>query len=256
MTDPYESVCNERPRSKTFVRLWETFAPFSPWRDPLAALFHRYAFGIGENFESRIRAAQFVHHLPPSVRRFESPHRMRDWAVEQANPDGLYLEFGVAGGGSTNQIAQNICKRGAGLRLYGFDSFAGLPENWRKGFGIGEFAQHDVPRVGENVTLVVGLFEKTLEPFLISHPQGVSFVHIDCDLYSSAKYVLATLLREERLRDGSVILFDELFNYPGWHVDGEYRALREHLPTKTLRYEFIAIAPLDNQAAIRLVGTR
>jgi len=44
-----------------------------------------------------------------------------------------------------------------------------------------------------NVTFVVGLFNETLLPFLGSTPGRVAFLHIDSDLYTSAKYVLKTL---------------------------------------------------------------
>src|SRR5208282_4851342 len=114
-------------RTKAVSRLWDASNPLSRLRDPLATLLHGWAFGQGENLESRIRAAQFVGHLPPTVRRFVSPYPMRQWTVKQASSDGLYLEFGVAGGVCTNQIAQSIRQRGAGTRLYGFDSFTGLP---------------------------------------------------------------------------------------------------------------------------------
>jgi hypothetical protein len=239
-------------RIEALERLWERFDSLSSVRDPLATLLHPIYFGQGEDIESRVRAAHFVRSLPRSVKRFASPFVMRDWTVAQANPEGLFLEFGVAGGQSVNQIAARIRRLNVTARLYGFDSFAGLHEDWREGIRAGEFAQEALPIVGENVVLIMGLFERTLESFLAGHPQAVSFVHVDSDLYSSCKFVLATLLEQDRLRAGSVILFDELFNYPGWFHGGEYRALGELLPDRGLWYEFLAIAPLFQQVAIRL----
>ena len=237
-------------------RVWSTLNPFAPIRDPLLALFHPYHYGQGENIESRVRATEFVGRLPRTVERFASPYLIRHWTVGQALPSGLYLEFGVAGGLSTNQIARSILQRVPGGRLYGFDTFEGLPEHWRTGVEAGEYAQTEIPRVEPNVTLVEGRFEKTLVPFLAGHDRAAAFVHIDCDLYSSTRFVLSTLLEEGRLRAGSIILFDELFNYPGWHRNGEYRALEELFPTPTLTYEFIAVAPFFGRASVRLVDAR
>ncbi len=236
-------------------RVWKTLNPLAPIRDPLLALFHPYAYGQGENFESRVRATEFVGRLPRTVGRFASPYLIRDWSVGRALPSGLYLEFGVAGGLSTNQIARSIRQRTPEGRLYGFDTFEGLPEHWRTGVGPGAYAQTEIPRVEPNVTIVQGRFEQTLAPFLADHAQAATFVHIDCDLYSSTRFVLSTLLEEGRLRGGSILLFDELFNYPDWHRNGEYRALVELFPTKTLGYEFIAVAPFFGRATVRLVDT-
>jgi len=81
----------------------------------------------------------------------------------------------------------------------------------------------------ENVDFVVGWFNESLPPFLEREPGGVSFLHIDSDLYSSAISVLRML--SLRLLPGAVIVFDELLNYPGFR-DGEMRALHEWLHSK------------------------
>lgn len=234
-------------------RLWKAFDRIGPARDLAATLLHPYALGEGENLSSRIQSALFVSELSFRVRRFASPFPMRDWVVGQASPRGLFLEFGVAGGESANQIARKLATISPGARLFGFDSFLGLPEPWRQGVDTGRFAQLHPPLVEKNVTLLVGLFEDTLPGFLSSHDGSASFVHIDADLYSSAHCVLSLLLSADRLRPGAIILFDELFNYPGWTTNGEYRALRELFPTSTLDYEPMAIVPLFQQVGIRLV---
>jgi Methyltransferase domain len=243
-------------RSEAVSRFWSAFDALSQVRDPLASLLHPYAFGQGENIESRLRAARFVLTLPRRARRFVSSRSMRDWCVAQCDPDGLFLEFGVGSGQSTNQIAVCLRQIDPSAALFGFDSFRGLPEDWRKGVEAGEFAQSRLPRVEENVTLVVGPFQDTLPSFLAAHREHVSFLHVDSDLYSSAKFVLSTLLGEGRLRPGSVVLFDELFNYPGWFRGGEYRALRELLPTSTLTYEFVGVTPLSHGTVIKLLERR
>jgi hypothetical protein len=56
-------------------------------------------------------------------------------ASKIANPEGLFLEFGVASGRTINHIAKT--RSGP---VYGFDSFEGLPEDWRSGFSKGAIA--------------------------------------------------------------------------------------------------------------------
>jgi len=112
---------------------------------------------------------------------FDSDLDLLSAAVRLSCPDGLFLEFGVATGRTIRQIAS--------LRsapIYGFDSFEGLPEHWRSGFDKGSFAG-SLPHVPNNVTLIKGLFDETLAKFLLSNPDKVSFLHVDCDLYSSTK---------------------------------------------------------------------
>ena len=90
----------------------------------------------------------------------------------------------------------------------------------------------DVVNHGAVVRLHVGLFNATLPRFLEEvvgdSPAGVfvAFAHVDCDLESSARFVLQAL--RPFVVAGTVIQFDELIGWPGWETTGgEYRALRE-----------------------------
>lgn len=137
-------------------------------------------------------------------------------ALDLISPDGegICLEFGVYKGKSLRAMARHFPQR----RFYGFDSFEGFPEDgradWQKSFAVSS-----LPEVPSNCTLVKGWFDETLEPFLQQHSAPVDFIDIDCDIYSSTSYVLQTLLRENRLRPGTIIYFDELLNYAThpWH---------------------------------------
>lgn len=128
-------------------------------------------------------------------------------------PGGVALEFGVGAGESTRLIA-------AHMPVIGFDSFKGLPEDWRDGFPAGMFAQDTIPRI-PNTEFVVGLFDDTLPTF--TFPDRVGLVHIDCDLYSSTK----TVLNHITLNRGTVVVFDEWRGYDGCE-DHEQQAWREH----------------------------
>ena len=56
--------------------------------------------------------------------------------------------------------------------MCGFDSFRGLPEQWRVGFDAGKFTQNGVPPAlpegNGNVKFVVGMFADALPTFLAS----------------------------------------------------------------------------------------
>ncbi len=144
------------------------------------------------------------------------------YSLSQAQLDGMILEFGVYQAKTARLMAAFM----PGRTIYGFDSFDGLPETWRPGFEKGTFALEMPPAVPDNVALVQGLFAESLPRFLRTHDGPVAFLHVDCDLYSSAKYVLSSL--EERIVPGTVILFDEFFNYVGWQ-EGEFKAFSEFI---------------------------
>jgi predicted O-methyltransferase YrrM len=158
---------------------------------------------------------------------------------------GLCLEFGVYSGSSINVIASAIDGT-----IHGFDSFEGLPENWRDGHEAGTFRVASLPEVRKNVVLHKGWFDNTLAPFLEEHRDPVSFVHVDCDLYSSTKVVLDCLA--PRLSRGSVLVFDEYFNYPGWQ-EGEHKAFIEFQQARSLSFEYVAYNSRSEQVAIRLL---
>lgn len=162
-------------------------------------------------------------------------------SLMRAPNDGLVLEFGVASGYTLREIAavRPVC--------YGFDVFTGLPEFWRTGYDQGAFAG-DLPDVG-TAQLVVGLFQDTLPTFLAEHPEPFAFVHMDGDLYSSAKTVFDVGF--DRFVPGTVIHFDEYFNYPGWE-EGEHKAWLEFLDKYSGGFEYIGYNSMHEQVSVVL----
>lgn len=160
---------------------------------------------------------------------------------------GLCLEFGVYKGDSINRFAELR----PDVHWYGFDSFEGLPEAWTPGARKGAFSVDGaLPPVRGNVTLIKGFFEETLPVFVAGHSgTKVSFIHIDCDLYSSTKTVLEQL--EPMLQPGCLIVFDEYFNYPGW-AEQEYKAFSEYAARTGRAFEYIAYVRTGGQVAVRL----
>jgi hypothetical protein len=162
---------------------------------------------------------------------------------------GLWLEFGVAEGKSLQFIASHVPQHGPKITnqvVYGFDSFEGLPEDWRPGFDKGHFERTDgavptfAPYTEESMVLVKGWFQEVLPPWLAEedHAGPVSLLHIDSDIYSSASLIISRLILEARIVEGTVIIFDELFNYSGFEC-GESRALFEIMTLLDLQFEWV-----------------
>jgi len=151
-------------------------------------------------------------------------------------PNTLWIEFGVASGNTINYISNFTSDK-----VYGFDSFEGLPEKWRDGFDKGTFNMDGVlPEVNNNVELIKGWFSDTLLKFIQTQNKKVSFIHIDCDIYSSTKYILDTL--KDYMDTDCIIIFDELLNYPGFDGDtGELKAFYEFITENTVDYEWIGM---------------
>lgn len=158
-------------------------------------------------------------------------------------PRGLWLEFGVGSGRTTAAIALRMraLLGGDEARLHGFDSFQGLPTSWEHtNLGVGTFSTGgEVPEHLQNMANVqihVGLFSKTLADLDAHGEAPVAFAHIDVDLYESAVEVLSRIACQ--LHPGSVLLFDELVNYPGFELAGEYRAWEYVTATYRIQWEY------------------
>jgi len=97
-------------------------------------------------------AARFATAHLARARGLPNPHETLRHALSLAPAGGLALEFGVFTGGTLRIIAE---ARG-GRDVYGFDTFTGLPEDWRLGFPAGTFAVEELPDV-PGAQLVQGL---------------------------------------------------------------------------------------------------
>lgn len=194
--------------------------------------------------------AQFVMEVMPNALQFASPTDLMGHAAQllrQAMPHVRtpVLEFGVASGESITDLSVYFHDR----TIFGFDSFKGLPEDWKPGFPKGAFAGAFPDKIPRNVKLVPGWFDETMPGWLAENEGYVDFIHIDCDLYSSTHTVLDYLKNEGRLRSGAVILFDEYFNYPGWQ-EHEHKALTELFRPQD--YEYKAFNYLGEQVVVQL----
>jgi predicted O-methyltransferase YrrM len=206
---------------------------------------HRDIVAVG-NAEAARESAEFVRDHMGAVSHFGHPHATLEYALSLAPEGGLALEFGVYSGTTLGIIS----KHRDGRQVYGFDSFEGLPEDWRAAFPAGRFAVDAPPEV-PGAELVVGWFADTLPGFLDSHDGSVDFLHVDADLYSAAVTVLDHV--GPRLRPGSIIVFDEFFNYPGWQRH-EFKAWEEYVARTGLLFEYVAYTYDNEQVVVKVLG--
>jgi len=191
------------------------------------------------------RSVDYIERAMPDALGLESQRELIDYSLQAVGIEGHYLEFGVFTGGTIRYMARRIGQR----TIHGFDSFEGLPEAW-SGFNLGGKAfdrKGQLPRVPDNVVLHRGYFDASLPKWLDEHPGPIAFIHLDCDLYSSTKTILK--LTAPRLVPGSVILFDEYFNFPNWEQH-EFKAFQEFVSEHRVKYAYLAFA--RQQAAVRI----
>jgi len=204
-------------------------------------------------YELQLRArrssADYVEaHMPDAI-TFWSLSEILTYCVKKAPKNGLVLEFGVAGGKSINIIANAVGNR----EVHGFDSFEGLPEDWSGHLETkGSFSKKGkLPKVRSNVRLHKGWYSETIHKFKEENKEPVAFLHVDCDIYSSTREVLWNL--SDRLQIGTIIEFDEYFNYPNWQQH-EFRAWQDFRSGHNIQYRYLAITASDGRVAIEITA--
>lgn len=166
--------------------------------------------------------------------------------------EGDYLEFGVWTGRSFAEAYHEIPKAFEytkrwhstqyPCRFFAFDSFEGLPEitgadeggPFKKGEYCCDQARFLSYLKSQSVDLngvicVPGWYDKSLtdEVKTRHNLKRARIIHIDCDLYESTRDVLnfCTSL----IQEGTVLMFDDWFQYKGNPQLGEQRAFNEWL---------------------------
>lgn len=168
--------------------------------------------------------------------------------------DGFYLEMGTGRAYTTNFIAGLNPKK----KIYSFDSFEGLTEKWDRPdteLDAGIFAYKDmkfIPPTLKNVVLYKGLFADTLPLFKrkILKNTPIAFLHIDCDLYSGTKDIFNNI--GSNIVPGTIIVFDELYNYPNAE-NHEWRAFLEFCGKYKHNFKVIAFNKNHEQVAVRII---
>ncbi|MGP8027768.1 MAG: class I SAM-dependent methyltransferase [Acidocella sp.] len=189
-------------------------------------------------------AVEYIIANMPEAMVLADRDELMKFSFGQAPKEGLVVEFGVANGASLRHLA-GLTPR----QVHGFDSFGGLPEDWRgTKEKTGAFTQRGrLPKVPANATLHPGWFNETLPGFIAANPGPAAFIHVDCDIYSSTVTIFSEL--RERIGPGTVILFDEYFNYPGWRAH-EYKAFQEFIASTGLSYKYIGVSAEKGHVAV------
>lgn len=151
------------------------------------------------------------------------------YSINQIKISGMYMEFGVQDGGSLRVIANNTDKN---IKIHAFDCNLGIPESWN-GYEPGAF-KGQMPTKDERYIFHEGYFEETLPEL---QKDIISFLHIDCDLYSSTKTIFKYLI--DYIVSGTVIVFDEYHGYPSYK-EHEYKAFKEFLEISGLKCKCIS----------------
>jgi hypothetical protein len=184
--------------------------------------------------------------------RYELYQSIVDRVGEGASID--YLEFGVNRGESLKWWVGAL--KSPGARMYGFDVFTGLPEDWGA-LPCGTFdCQGNPPDITDSrVHFEVGLFQTALPAFLgryRSAGQRRKIVHLDADLYSSTLFVLSSLAGE--LRPGDVLIFDEFGSVR--NPTHEFRAFHDFCSAFRPDYVVLGATEVYEQVAIEITGRR
>jgi hypothetical protein len=159
---------------------------------------------------------------------------------------GDIYEFGVFGGKSLRctiqQLRENHIKYN---KIYGFDSFEGLPEedgDFIKTIAPGAFNAQKLYNVSKeeviqkvhdytyNIPILIsGWFSDVLNGELVKqyNMQPASYINVDCDLYISARTVLDWIFRNNLWQHGTVLRYDDWFPNMGENFDKAQMFYRE-----------------------------
>jgi len=234
----------ERARTPLTLRLYNRFV-------------HKYwARDVGFELQliARREAALYIARHMTGATMYADRWQLLSAAIEAAAPNGLFLELGVGKGASANFIARCIDRLAAPGTLHAFDSFEGLPEDWAgTAERAGKFSLHGkIPALLPNIVVHQGWFDDTLPRFRdkVAHA-GIAFAHIDCDLYSSTHTIFNRL--GGLLRTGSILVFDEYFNYHGWQ-NHEFKAWQEFVRARSVRYCYRGFCTRGGSVYVRIDG--
>ena len=192
-----------------------------------------------EHFKKYFKTSIFLHTW--ELKRY-SINKAIENDLEQKK---YYLEFGVFTGNSINFLSKQLK-----TKIYGFDSFVGLKEDWlgshwSKG---GMDLKGKIPDLNKNVIPIKGWVQDTLPKFLNEKKPSINFVHMDIDTYPSSKFVLSNL--KPFLNKSCIITFDDFYNFAGWEV-GEYKAFAETFNEN--EYKFLAFSKFGRHVTVQIL---
>jgi hypothetical protein len=190
----------------------------------------RDMFFAGEVRAARESEAFMAEHLV-STRPCPNPEATIRFASELVSVTGPVVKFGVGSGEYLLLLAERLF----GRDIVGFDTLAGLPEDWRPGHPAGSDARDKAPQV-RGATILTGQYDQTVPGFLAENSDPIALLYLDTAVYGETLQALD--LVADRLTAGTIVVLGEYFNYPGWQR-GQYKAWAEFVERtgSEFRYE-------------------
>lgn len=209
------------------------------------------------------KAKHTLHVKPSNISKKTIRYGYLDSKPQMLIPGDIY-EFGVYSGVSIDNILEVYIKHNQkNIRIWGFDSFEGLPQETKDAksqandvWGEGEFSSCDYLDVddpakaakmiedqlktkypGFDITMIVGFFCNSLS--VNEKYKPASLIDIDVDIYTSAVEALAFCWDNKLFQVGTLIYYDD------WEGDdfGEGRAHHEFMKDKQLQLGVVYSGP-------------
>ncbi len=174
--------------------------------------------------------------------------------------DGDWLEFGVYKGDSAECFLSRMPRK---ARLYLFDSWEGLPEDWVYGpektvqaskewFALsGGPPTSRFQKYGNRAVFVKGLFQKTIPKWKRNRANTkISVIHLDADIYSSTKYVLDTI--DDMITSDTLVMLDDYYGRPA-NMDNVHKAFHEYIDKNGYDFTYLARYPTLSKVALKII---
>lgn len=191
-----------------------------------------------------MRSMEWVSTLPNLPKLYFHRWALFDSVIELSKQDRPFYEFGVFTGESFKYLIKAFGKG------FGFDTFEGLPEDWREEKAGAYSSGGSIPEVSGG-EFIVGRFEDSL-PSFFSEPRPIaSVINFDADLYSST--ICALNSAKPVIDSHTILIFDEFLVNEHWEQD-EYKALNEFCVANNCTYEVLAVSFFTKQVAVKVVG--
>jgi hypothetical protein len=203
---------------------------------------------IAAQFIAATSSAQWLHENADGAPTYDRRPTLLDAVLPIVPQDGDFAEFGVFTGAVTRFIRPRV----AGRAYHAFDSFRGVPGTMtlavaKHAFDLGGV----IPDLPPDTTVHAGWFEDTVPQWRAKFSAPIAFAYIDCDLYGSVRTVLEGIA--DRVRPGSILVFDDWYNFPNWQAHS-LRAAQEFVENYGIRLEPLGFCTLEHAGAFRVAG--
>ncbi|MBS25870.1 MAG: hypothetical protein CMQ26_02190 [Gammaproteobacteria bacterium] len=194
-----------------------------------------------------LRSFKWVFELDNLPELYFNKWQFFDAIIKKSNKSRPFYEFGVWRAASFKYLI-DAYKVG-----YGFDTFSGLPEDWKVGENYekaGSYSSEgDIPDI-EGGEFIVGKFQDSFPIFFSKQQPIASVINYDADLYSSTSCALN--FSKSVIDKDTILIFDEFIMNENWEQD-EFKALNEFCYNNKYTYNVLAVSFFSKQVAVKLI---